>query len=107
MFGNIIIIVPVHVLQWWGGGENVVSEKLYFNHLNLSTLPHINLQGISDVGWSHDSKLLVSASDDKTLKIWDFSTVMLTCDVVFYNDKCMYCDLCIMYLSCIISLFFI
>ena len=33
------------------------------------------LQGISDVSWSSDSKLLVSASDDKTLKIWDFATV--------------------------------
>ena len=32
-------------------------------------------QGISDVSWSSDSKLLVSASDDKTLKIWDFATV--------------------------------
>ena len=34
------------------------------------------LQGISDVAWSTDSKLLTSASDDKTLKIWDFATVM-------------------------------
>ena len=34
-------------------------------------------QGISDVSWSSDSKLLVSASDDKTLKIWDFATVSL------------------------------
>ena len=32
-------------------------------------------QGISDVAWSTDSKLLCSASDDKTLKIWDFATV--------------------------------
>jgi WD40 repeat protein len=31
--------------------------------------------GLSDVAWSTDSKLLVSASDDKTLKIWEFSTV--------------------------------
>ena len=31
--------------------------------------------GISDVAWSTDSKFLVSASDDKSLKIWDFNTV--------------------------------
>ena len=42
-----------------------------FNRLLLFCL----LQGISDVSWSSDSKLLVSASDDKTLKIWDFATV--------------------------------
>lgn len=32
-------------------------------------------QGISDVAWSTDSSLLVSASDDKTLKIWDMGSV--------------------------------
>lgn len=30
--------------------------------------------GISDVAWSSDSRLLVSASDDKTLKLWELST---------------------------------
>ena len=34
-------------------------------------------QGISDVAWSTGSKLLVSASDDKTLKIWEFATVSM------------------------------
>ncbi|ENN72814.1 hypothetical protein YQE_10618, partial [Dendroctonus ponderosae] len=30
--------------------------------------------GISDVAWSSDSRLLVSASDDKTLKIWELAS---------------------------------
>ena len=32
-------------------------------------------QGISDVAWSHDSRYLVSASDDKTLRLWEAATV--------------------------------
>ena len=31
--------------------------------------------GVSDVAWAVDSRLLVSASDDKTLKIWELSSV--------------------------------
>lgn len=45
------------------------------NVLVLALILRLFFQGISDVSWSSDSKLLVSASDDKTLKIWDFATV--------------------------------
>lgn len=42
--------------------------------------------GISDVAWSSDSRLLVSASDDKTLKIWELSSVRIICN--FYLFLC-------------------
>lgn len=41
--------------------------------------------GISDVAWSSDSRLLVSASDDKTLKIWELSSVSLNIKKIFKN----------------------
>lgn len=31
--------------------------------------------GISDIAWSSDSRYICSASDDKTIKIWDLNTV--------------------------------
>lgn len=43
--------------------------------------------GISDVAWSSDSRLLVSASDDKTLKIWELSSVSNSLYI-----HCIYCD---------------
>ncbi len=42
------------------------------------TLSVSSPQGISDVAWSQDSKYLVSASDDKTLKIWEAVTVRVS-----------------------------
>lgn len=32
-------------------------------------------QGLSDVAWSPDSKLICTASDDKHLKLWDVASV--------------------------------
>ena len=34
-------------------------------------------QGISDVAWSSDSQYLTSASDDKTIRIWDANIVSI------------------------------
>ena len=33
-------------------------------------------QGVSDVAWSSDSRYICSASDDKTVKVWDVNGVI-------------------------------
>lgn len=35
-----------------------------------------HISGISDISWSGDSQYLASASDDKTVRIWDIRTVL-------------------------------
>lgn len=34
-----------------------------------------HMAGISDVSWSPDSKTLATASDDKTIRLWDLRSV--------------------------------
>ena len=66
------------------GSGDKINKKKKKKFLKMSTIlwPFSHdiydvfyFQGISDVAWSTDSRLLTSASDDKTLKIWDFATV--------------------------------
>ncbi|ODN04157.1 WD repeat-containing protein 5 [Orchesella cincta] len=40
-------------------------------------------KGCSEVAWSSDSRLLVSASDDQQLKVWDVDTVL--CPYVYFS----------------------
>ena len=34
-------------------------------------------EGVSDIAWAYDSERLASASDDKTVKLWDVTTVRM------------------------------
>ena len=55
-----------------------ISDLAILSPQGISDLAILSPQGISDLAWSQDSKYLVSASDDKTLKIWEAATVSWT-----------------------------
>lgn len=51
-------------MKLWGGEDGKFEKSITGHKL-----------GVSDVCWSADSRYLCTASDDKTLKIWDFNAV--------------------------------
>ena len=42
---------------------------------HLATLTG-HLEGISDISWAPDSQIIASASDDKTIRLWNIHTVI-------------------------------
>lgn len=52
-------------IKIWGAYDGVCKRSI-----------RAHQEGISDIAWSGNSIQIVSASDDKTLKIWDLNHVV-------------------------------
>lgn len=62
-----VLLAADKTVRIWNAMDGVFHQKL-----------EGHLLGISDVAWASDSKLLCSASDDKTIRIWDTNTVCVS-----------------------------
>jgi COMPASS component SWD3 len=59
---------------WWEASDKLVKLWDAYTGQIIRTLEG-HTEGISDIAWSNDGEYLASASDDKTIRIWNLSLV--------------------------------
>lgn len=68
----ILVLINLHLTK--KGADKVIKLwDVYTGQIMRTMEGHV--EGISDIAWSNDGAYLASASDDKTIRIWDTELV--------------------------------
>lgn len=65
--------IAIYDMDGTGSGTNSTGGGRKRGRVCMELAGHTH--GVSDVAWARDSRLLASASDDKSVRLWDTETV--------------------------------
>lgn len=74
-FSHYISVISIFIFNYTAADSTVKIWHALDGRFERTLEGHS--EGISDIAWSHDSQYLCSASDDKTIRIWNVFTVCL------------------------------
>lgn len=72
---------------WRPGADKLIKLWNAYTGDILKTLSG-HTEGVNDIAWAYDSERLASASDDKTVRLWDADTVRVPHYCTIMYDLC-------------------